>query len=166
MLKAYLKKMILPTVVMVWAFTYYLECLNYKLKSRRMIVIVFFMMLGLYVINGITDFFEVRKEIKNKKAEATETEEKAEKKSLVERFKKSSVLRMVAIFAILILYVLVLDTAGFIITTLVCSELVLLVMGERKWYVLVFMPIVLVAVLYLIFRFGLKVPLPKGFINF
>ena len=164
MLKAYLKKMILPTVVMVWALTYYLECLNYKLKSRRMVVIVFFMMLGLYIINGITDFFEVRKEVKNKKTEAVE--EKTGKKSLIERFKNSSVLRMVAIFAILVLYVLVLDTAGFIVTTLICSELVLLVMGERKWYVLVFMPIVLVAALYMIFRFGLKVPLPKGFISF
>ena len=68
----------------------------------------------------------------------------------------------VAIFAILIIYVLLLDPVGFILTTLVCSFLVMLVMGERKWYVLVFMPIALVIILYLVFNLGLRVPLPKG----
>ena len=161
MLKAYLKKMALPTAVMVWAFTYYLECLNYKIKSRRMVSIVFFMMLGLHVINGVTDFLEVRRAAKAKGADPASAEKTA-RSSFKELLTSSGVGRMVAIFAILIIYVLLLDPVGFILTTLVCSFLVMLVMGERKWYVLVFMPIALVIILYLVFNLGLRVPLPKG----
>lgn len=162
MLKAFLKKMALPTVVMIWAFTYFMECQNYKLKSRRMVSIVFFMMLGLFVINGITDFLEVRREIKKNGAIADTQTEKTVKRSFKEIMTSSGVGRMVEIFAILIAYVLLLEPVGFILTTLVSTILVLLVMGERKWYMLVFMPIALVIILYLIFNVGLRVPLPKG----
>lgn len=167
MLKAYLKKIILPTLVMVWAFTYYLECLNYKLKSRRMVMIVFFMMLGLYVINGLTDFFETRKEWRKQQAENQSKGAQEEKKQpfSLQRMLSSGTGRMVAIFAVLIAYVLLLEPVGFILTTLACALLVMLIMGERKWFMLVLIPIALSAALYLIFRFGLNIPLPKGILT-
>lgn len=162
MLKAFSKKMVLPTLVMIWATTYFLECQNYKLKSRRLVSIVFFMMLGLYVINALTDYFEVRKAWRKQPA----CDRPASPKGNLKEFLLSSGIgRMVAIFAVLILYVLCLDRAGFILTTLICSCLIMLVMGERKWYILVFMPIALVVLLYVIFNFGLRVPLPKGFLT-
>lgn len=155
MLKAYLKKMILPTVIMGWSLTYFLECQNYKLKSRRLVSIVFFMMLGLYIINGITDYLEVRKAFRATSGEKT-------KDTASSGRVKPAIARMTAVFVVLILYALGLDRIGFILTTLISSGLIMWIMGERKWYLLVIIPIVLVALLYVIFSLGLRVPLPKG----
>ncbi len=159
MIKAYLKKMILPTVVMAWSTIYYIECLGYSLKSRRLVEMVFFMMLGLYVINGITDYVSMKKEWAKKAA--AEDIVKAEKttQSFLEMVKAN---KTIVLFATLILYVLVLDFLGFILTTLLCSVIVLLIMGERRIPMLIGMPIFLVATLFLIFNVGLNVPLPTG----
>ena len=156
MLKAYLKKMTLPTVIMIWSATYFLECQSYKLKSRRLVSIVFFMMLGLYIINGLTDYLEVRKAYRQGAA-AT--------KKAASGLSSSAVIKMAAIFAVLIVYTLMLDRAGFIITTLIGAGLIMWIMGERKAQLLILIPIILVTLLYVIFNFGLRVPLPKGILG-
>ena len=162
MIKAYLKKMVLPTVVMAWSTIYFIECLGYSLKSRRLVQMVYFMMLGLYVINGITDYIATKKEWAEKgdakdnaKAEKTST-------NLIVMLKEN---KTIVLFATLLLYVLALDFIGFIITTLIFTAFVLYVMGERRIPLLVGMPIGLVVLLYLIFKVGLNVPLPTGILG-
>lgn len=162
MIKAYLKKMVLSTVVMAWSTMYYIECLGYSLKSRRLIQMVYFMMLGLYIINGITDYIETKKEW-SKKADSKDSAKSEKTSSDILAMLKEN--KAVLLFATLILYVLGLDFLGFIITTFICCVIILLVMGERRIPMLIGMPIGLVVILFLIFKVGLNVPLPTGILG-
>lgn len=154
----YLKKMVLPTIVMIWATTYYFECQGYSLKSRRLVSIAFFIMLGLYVINGITDYLEVRREYEAQKAEKTAVTAFVDWTAI----RQSPTMRTVALFAILAVYVLVLDILGFILTTFLCSMGILFIMDERRILRLTIIPVLLVIALYVSFKIGLRIPLPVG----
>ena len=156
----YMKKMALPTIVMAWATAYFVECQGYGLKSRRLVSIVFFIMLALYVINGITDFLEERR--------AYNAQETAREKAPVidwAAIRQGPAMRTISLFVILGVYVLVLEPLGFILTTFACSLGILLVMDERKPARLILIPIILVIALYVSFKIGLRIPLPVGILG-
>lgn len=160
MIAQYLKKMALPTIVMIWATTYFVECQGYGLKSRRLVTIVFFIMLGLYLINGFTDFLEVRRAM-------NERDEGQTKSADIDwaAIKQGPMMRTISLFVLLAAYVLLLEPLGFILTTPICSSGILLVMGERKPVRLVLIPVVLVIALYVSFKIGLRIPLPVGILG-
>ncbi|HHU01927.1 MAG TPA: tripartite tricarboxylate transporter TctB family protein [Christensenellaceae bacterium] len=154
--------MVLSTVVMAWSTIYYIECLGYSLKSRRLVQMVYFMMLGLYVINGITDYIETKKEWAKKTDSKDSAKSEKTSSSILVMLKEN---KAVLLFATLILYVLALDFLGFILTTFICSFIILFIMGECRIPILVGMPIALVVILILIFKMGLNVPLPAGILG-
>ncbi|GAA1130791.1 tripartite tricarboxylate transporter TctB family protein [Citricoccus alkalitolerans] len=67
--------------------------------------------------------------------------------------------RMAATFAVLIGYLLLFNVLQFWLITLVVTVVLLLLYGIRNWKVLVFLPIIIGALLHLLFIVLLKVPL-------
>lgn len=147
-----LKKMALPTVVLVWAASYYVEVMGYSEKNHRLIQPVFWIMVLLYIINGITDYREW-KSTKTEQAEDTSSPKPFDRK-------------IIAVIVAMVAYVVLLNIFGFVISTLLFVAAVLFLMGERRWYLLIGIPIALVAVLYVVFRIALSIPLPIGFLGF
>lgn len=151
-----LKKMALPTIVLAWAATYYVEVMGYSAKNHRLIQPVFWVMVLLYVINGITDYREWKKE----------QAQEGEKPSALKNLDREKAVRVVSVVAVMAIYVAVLGLLGFVISTLLFAGVVLFIMGERKWYKLVGIPLVLALFLYVVFRLALSIPLPTGFLGF
>lgn len=67
--------------------------------------------------------------------------------------------RMTATFAVLIGYLLLFNVLQFWLITMVVTVVLLLLYGIRNWKVLVFLPIIIGALLHLLFIVLLKVPL-------
>ena len=47
-----LKKLALPTLIIAWAASYYIEVMGYSVKNHRMIQPIFWVMVALYLINA------------------------------------------------------------------------------------------------------------------
>jgi putative tricarboxylic transport membrane protein len=83
--------------------------------------------------------------------------------SLLESKLKGTDLRRVSAAAFLTgAYVFFIERVGFIFTTFFYMLLFVLVLGERRWYRLIPIAIVVPVVVYLIFYTILNVPLPRG----
>ena len=102
----------------------------------------------LIVSNVIILIMEIRKALK----EEPEPMDPLEKKSLI-----ISVFMMAVIF----LYGFAIDYLGYIISNIILMVIGLWVFGERKWKVLVIVPVVVTLLLYVIFKHGLMVSLPS-----
>ncbi len=157
LLKSFLlKKMALPTIVLLWAASYYVEVMGYSVKNHRMIQPIFWVMVLLYIVNGITDYREWKRKAPDAPKDAAPQEKPDRRQAL----------RLAAIIGCMAGYVAVLDIIGFLPGTAVFICAVLLLMGERRWYRLAGISIAFSAVIYLIFKVGLAIPLPKGFLPF
>lgn len=157
-----LKKLALPTLIIVWAASYYIEVMGYSVTNHRMIQPIFWVMVALYLINAYTDLREYKREISEKPADEAKTEESAESKQQ----KKTQTVRIIAVMVCMALYALLLNSIGFIVTTFAFAIGVLLIMGERKWCKILLLAIVLTVGLYVAFDIGLKIPLPAGVLGF
>jgi putative tricarboxylic transport membrane protein len=63
------------------------------------------------------------------------------------------------------LYVVLIPVMGFILTNLAFMVVCMLFLGERGRKVLIILPVMLTAAVYLLFEVWLETPLPKGFIG-
>lgn len=191
-LNGFWRQMILPTIVLIWAAAYFIEVLAKGPKNVYLIKPVFICMVILYFINGYIDYrkYKLEQKIEQEKAEnpdvlvATAVEVKtedgtleaaeviAEKEAVVvaeepkdwrEKLKKSGAGRTIGLFLALAVYTAIIGIFGFFISTLLLIVSIFLIMGERNWKRIVIMAPLAVIAVYLIFKVGLKVPLPMGF---
>lgn len=149
-----LKRLAMPTAVLLWAVFYYVEVMGYSAKNHYLIQPVFWIMFVLYVINTIGDY----REWKNTRSEEEETS--------VKNIDKQKTIRIVSVVVIMGLYSIVMSFLGFLISTFIFTFGVLWVMAERKWYKLTLIPLFLDIFLYVVFHMGLRIPLPTGFLGF
>lgn len=161
-MKKYLTKMIIPTVILAWAIAYFIEVSKYKPLNAVLIRPVFLVMAVLYVINAVTDFIACRREAA---AEGVPAREEKSLLQAVKGFLTSPGSKIVYLFVLIMLYALLLKSVGFIIVNALFLFAVLLVMGERKVWKLVLIPIVVTALMHLIFVTGLKILLPAGILK-
>lgn len=70
--------------------------------------------------------------------------------------------RLLAAGGLLVAYIVVMQLAGFVPVTLVFSLAFLLLMGVRRWWLLVGIPIALAVFVLAVFTRFLTVPLPRG----
>lgn len=63
-------------------------------------------------------------------------------------------------------YVIVVPYFGFIITTVVLMAVLLLIMQVKKSMSYILLPLVVTGILYAVFKIGLRIPLPVGFLGF
>jgi hypothetical protein len=71
-------------------------------------------------------------------------------------------LKMFSIIALLIVFMLVIESIGFITWGLAFMVLVQFILGERRPANITLLSVAVIAVVYLVFAVLLKVPLPKG----
>ena len=74
------------------------------------------------------------------------------------------VIALIALPIMMWIYATVLPTVGFEICTVVFMVLALLICQERRWYILLGVPVGMTVVIYLLFRLLLNVPLPLLFL--
>jgi hypothetical protein len=71
-------------------------------------------------------------------------------------------LRMFSIIALLIVFMLVIESIGFIAWGLAFMALVQFILGERRPATIALLSVAVIAVVYVVFAVLLRVPLPKG----
>lgn len=167
-MKKFISKMIIPTIILGWATYYIIEVSKFKPLNLVLIRPVYFIMLGLFIINSVIDFLACRKEEKAKETSGEATEQQKEKRSfwtVVKDLAAAKQSKIVYIFVAIMLYALLIKPLGFIIVNLLFLFGVLFIMGERKVWKLIVIPIVVTAAMYLIFVVGLKILLPAGILK-
>lgn len=161
-MKDLLKKIAVPTVALIWAAFYIIECTNYGVKARLMIVPVFIGMVILYCYNTITDYIEWKKANKDTTAKKHSDINVTVKNT----YDKAIFLRAITLFSSMAVYVFIVKILGFIIATWLFLLFVFIIMGERKYVIIAAMPPVVTGLLYLMFKIALRIPLPVGFLGF
>lgn len=72
---------------------------------------------------------------------------------------------VIAVFGAILAYVIMLATIGYLLATLVFVTGMLLLAGERRWYVITLYAVVLPLALFYVFSGYLSIALPGGFIE-
>lgn len=67
-------------------------------------------------------------------------------------------------FISLILYVIIIPTVGFLVSTILVTFVWMLLMGIRKWVVLISVSILFSAGIVALFEYLMNVPIPHGFL--
>ncbi len=81
-------------------------------------------------------------------------------------FGTQNVLKIVLVLASLFIYVLLMETVGFIPVTLMLFIFLLGIIEKKKWYYTAFVSILVTVISYLIFETWLQSQLPKGWLGF
>lgn len=93
-----------------------------------------------------------------------ELPESEKKRSLADlfRLKDKNTWRLIITIAITIAYFLLLDKLSFIFLTPLIGMYYIIALGEKKWWKAFIISLVITAVVYCIFIYGLRVRLPRG----
>ncbi len=81
-------------------------------------------------------------------------------------FGTQNVLKIVLVLASLFIYVLLMESVGFIPVTLLLFIFLLGIIEKKKWYYTAFVSILVTVISYLIFETWLQSQLPKGWLGF
>ena len=79
----------------------------------------------------------------------------------IKKFLKKGVQSLIAS----IIYVFLIDSLGFIVTTFLFIFILLKIMGTRKWFTPFFISLITVGLSYLIFIFWLRINFPRGILR-
>lgn len=150
-----IKRLAIPAIVLLWSATYFIEVAGYSKKNQYLIKPVFIVMVILFAVNTFTDIREWKREREENKGALQISQE--EKQVL---FKSFLVVVSMAV------YVIVMPHLGFIITTAVLLAVLLLVMQVKKPLPYILLPLIVTGILYAVFKIGLHIPLPAGFLGF
>ncbi len=88
--------------------------------------------------------------------------EAAAERSLRDLFQPSFVLRGLGFAVLGVVYTQVIRQVGYVVATPPLIFCAMLLYGEKKWYRLVLIPIIVTAVLFHLFRTFFRVPLPRA----
>ena len=80
-------------------------------------------------------------------------------------FEPGEALRVAGTAAILIAYTLLLETVGYVLLTPVALVALCLFLGFRRWPILLVTAILFTALVYVGFRYGMKILLPEGLLG-
>ena len=86
----------------------------------------------------------------------------SEGEEVIFRMAKESAIRAVTIFSFMVSYMFLLHLIGFLISTPLFLAILLYYSGQRSWCVILPLIILVPAVLYAFFTFGMKLVLPQG----
>ena len=75
---------------------------------------------------------------------------------------RGSILHFIGGFISLIIYVILIPTIGFFISTVLVTLVWMLLMGIRKWVILISVSILLSVAVVLLFEYVMNVPIPHG----
>lgn len=81
-------------------------------------------------------------------------------------FGKENVLKIILVLLSLFLYAFFMETAGFILITLLLFIFLLGIIEKKRWGLTIFVSIAVTGISYLVFEIWLKSQLPKGLLGF
>jgi len=141
-----IQKLTVPTLVALWAFTYFLEISKNVTQDQMLIRPVFYLLIFLYVINTVGDIRSWRRE---------------------EQQDKAPVQPKLLIFIALVIACLALfSLLGFIITCFLFLLASFWLFHVRSKAYLLGLPLIITALLFIIFKIMLGVALPDGVLAF
>jgi len=150
-----LQKIMIPTIVMIWATFYLFEVMQLHIRNQHLIRPAYFILLALYIFNTYGD---VRKWKKEQAKSVGQTGE---------GFKIPAEMKTLAIIAIITVgYLVIMPLTGFTFSTIAYLAVLLLALNVRKMLTLIFFPLALTIFVYVVFRIFLRLPLPGGFVGF
>ncbi|MBT9778211.1 hypothetical protein GPL15_17050 [Clostridium sp. MCC353] len=159
------KKLLIPTIIFIWAVCYYIEVLGKKASAGYFIKPVFWIMAVLYVVIAAKDtkaWWEEGKAI----AARSKKEDQGAKNDDTGKVKDVELGQMMVCVGSAALYLAVMPYVGFIIAT------ILLLFGLFCWLKApnrvgaLVLAVLVTAGMYMLFKFGLKVPLYAGILGF
>ncbi len=150
-----IKRLAIPAIVLLWSATYFIEVVGYSKKNQYLIKPVFIVMVILFAVNTFTDIREWKREREENKGALQISQE--EKQVLIRSF---------FVVASMAVYVVIMPHLGFIITTVALLAVLLLIMQVRKPLPYILLPLIVTGILYAVFKIGLHIPLPAGFLGF
>lgn len=168
-MKEFWKKIIIPTIIMIWATTYYAEVSSLPARNGLLIKPVYWALLVVYIINIVADYIECRQKTRASGAAgnvARVTWKRPDLKEIgpvLKRIYDSTGGRVALAFAAMIVYVAVIKKVGFCISTFVLLAALLFLMDLRGWKSLLLFPLIAVVILYVVFKIFLRIYLPAGF---
>lgn len=157
----FIKKMFIPSLILLWATYYFLEVKKLPEKNAILIQPVFILLVVFYFVNLFIDYKETKAEAAMQAEQVTDSEQQMQTKTPAE--KKNY--RLVAVFALLLMSVVLIEPLGFLITIPLLVASILWIMDVRRWIPLIIMPLVLTAIVYFVFGVFLNVPLPPGILH-
>lgn len=159
------KKLLIPTIIFAWAVCYYIEVLGKKASAGYFIKPVFWIMAVLYIVIAAKDTRVWWKEEK----EITDHSEKPEQDAdngKAAKMKDAEMARMMVCVGSAAVYLAVMPSLGFIVATII------LLFGLFCWLKApnrvgaLVLAVLVTAGMYMLFKFGLKVPLYAGILGF
>jgi len=81
-------------------------------------------------------------------------------------FGTQNISKIVLVLVSLFVYVLLMETVGFILMTLVLFIYLLGVIEKKKWVFTIFVSVIVTVIAYLVFEVWLQSQLPKGLLAF
>lgn len=150
-----IKRLAIPAIVLLWSATYFIEVVGYSKKNQYLIKPVFIVMVILFAVNTFTDIREWKREREENKGALQISQE--EKQVLIRSF---------FVVASMAVYVVIMPHLGFIITTVALLAVLLLIMQVSKPLPYILLPLIVTGILYAVFKIGLHIPLPAGFLGF
>jgi len=162
-----IKKLLTPTIMMGWALYYFLEIQGKKFSAGLFIRPVFWIMLALYLVILWMDIRDWREEKHNQAAAISQADED-EKLSMQAKAAagKADLQRTIVCVSSAVAYVFLLPFLGFLISTIVfLFGLFCWLKAPNKPAAFILAAVVAVG-MYALFKIGLKVPLPTGFLGF
>lgn len=150
-------------LIFSYATYYYLEV--YALSART----INLLMIGpVYFTLTLSTFFLIVSKVRKARSEiesvvSSDPSQQAPKDS--EKNGNSAVVRNSLVFGITtILYVLLLDKVGFVVSSFLYVMSLIYFLGNRSFWLTIFLPAVVVGFLYLTMVVFLKFPLPEGWL--
>ena len=162
-----IRKLVTPTLMFAWALYYFIEISGKKASAGLFVKPVFWVMLVLYaviVFMDVRDWRDEGKEEESKRKEETEEEKAARLAREVKE--KEDLKRTLICIASGIVYVFLLPYLGFVLDTFLMLAGLFIWLKAPNKVAAVFLAAAVTAGRFLLFKMGLKVPLPKGFLGF
>ncbi len=142
----FVQKIIIPFCILIWAGAYFNEIRSQSIQDQMFIRPVFYLLVVLFIVNGIHDFRSAAKSAGDNAARSEAQETK----------KVVGFILLVAADLCLVSY------AGFILTSVVFLLSCLLWFGVRNKVILALLPVGMSLFLYVLFALWFGVPLPEG----
>ena len=167
-------KIFTPTLMFAWAIAYYVEILGKKASAGVFIRPVFWLMAVIYVIVVLMDIRDYKDAKKGSESVSPDDSTKENDSEIIaetnapekrEKIFSPDLTRTIVCVLSSVAYIFAIKYIGFLVST------VLFLFGLFCWLkaenkILAFILAVVIAFgMYMLFKVGLKVPLPKGFIG-
>lgn len=154
--KEIIKRMFIPTIMLIWAVCYYIEVLGKKASAGIFVKPVVWIMAVLYVLIGVKEVQEIRHAQKPE----TKTAEKNDGKVI-----DPELYRMLVCVGSAALYIFLMPYVGFALCTVVLLTGLFWWLKSSSRIGAFILALLVTAGIYLLFSMGLKVPLPAGFLG-